>query len=329
MSPADSTPLLQVEGLRKYFQLQHGLFQRDTGQVKAIDDVSFTLNRGEVLGLVGESGSGKTTTGRLVLRLVEPTSGTIQFDGTDITALNHKALRATRRRMQIVFQDPFSSLNPYMRVGEIIEEPLVIHSLESNKAARRERVGELLEMVGLRPAHAGRYPHEFSGGQRQRIGIARALAAGPDFIVADEAVSALDVSIQAQVVNLLKDLQVSLNLAMLFITHDLAVVRYIADRMMVMYLGRIVEMGPTDMLFSAPQHPYTEALLSAIPNPDPDARRSRVVLKGEIASTLDVSTGCAFRGRCRYALPACAAETPSLRPVGEGRFKACIRDDIL
>jgi oligopeptide/dipeptide ABC transporter ATP-binding protein len=216
-----------------------------------------------------------------------------------------------------------------MRVGDILEEPLTIHNLEGSRAARRERVQELLDLVGLRPAHAGRFPHEFSGGQRQRIGIARALAARPDFIVADEAVSALDVSIQAQIINLLKDLQTSLKVSMLFITHDLAVVRYIADRLIVMYLGRIVEVGPTEDTFLSPQHPYTEALLSAIPNPDPDARRSRVVLKGEVPTSSSTSSGCAFRGRCPYALPDCAASTPVLRPAGAGRLKACIRDDIL
>ncbi len=317
MPDSSGTAFLAVDALRKSF-----------GPVRAVENVAFTLRRGEVMGLVGESGSGKTTVGRLVLRLVEPTSGRVVFDGTDLGALSGRQMRRVRKRMQIVFQDPFSSLNPYQRVGEAIEEPLIVHGLRGERAQRQERVRELLSLVGLRPAHAGRYPHEFSGGQRQRIAIARALASEPDFIVADEAVSALDVSIQAQIINLLRELQQSFQLTMLFISHDLGVVRYLADRTMVLYLGRIVEMGPTEELFAAPRHPYTRALLSAIPDPDPDRRRERIILKGDVPSPIDPPSGCAFRERCPFALAACAVEVPALRAVTPTHSKACIRDDL-
>jgi oligopeptide transport system ATP-binding protein len=310
-------PLVNVRGLRKAF-----------GAVKAVDHVDFALPRGEVMGLVGESGSGKTTVGRAALRLVEPTAGSIVFDGIDITSLSRRRMRAIRKRMQMIFQDPFSSLNPYLRVGEALEEPLIVHGLRGGKAERQERVLELLRLVGLRPSQAERYPHEFSGGQRQRIGIARALASEPDFIVADEAVSALDVSIQAQIINLLRELQRNFRLTMLFISHDLAVVRYLADRTMVMYLGRIVEVGLTQDLFAEPKHPYTKALLSAIPDPDPTARRERIILKGDVPSPINPPSGCAFRERCPFALPACARDVPPLRPVNESHLKACIRDDL-
>ena len=325
MSPA---PLLEVRGLRKSFPVKEGLLRRTVGEVTAVDDVSFAVARGEILALVGESGSGKTTTGRLVLRLLEPTGGSVRFDGTDIAAMPRGTLRAFRRRMQIIFQDPFSSLNPHMRVGDAIEEALYIHGLGGDRAGRRARVLELLDLVGLRPDHADRFPHEFSGGQRQRIGIARTLAVEPDFIVADEPVSALDVSIQAQIVNLLEDLQARLGLAILFIAHDLAVVRHLADRVAVMYLGRIVEMADADALFARPRHPYTEALLSAIPIPDPDARRQRIILEGDVPSPLSPPSGCPFRTRCRHALPRCAEIRADLYEVAPTRYSACIRQEL-
>ncbi len=325
MSPA---PLLEVRGLRKSFPIKEGLLRRTVGEVTAVDDVSFAVARGEILALVGESGSGKTTTGRLVLRLLEPTGGSVRFDGTDIAAMPRGTLRAFRRRMQIIFQDPFSSLNPHMRVGDAIEEALYIHGLGGSRAGRRARVLELLDLVGLRPDHADRFPHEFSGGQRQRIGIARTLAVEPDFIVADEPVSALDVSIQAQIVNLLEDLQARLGLAILFIAHDLAVVRHLADRVAVMYLGRIVEMADADALFDRPRHPYTEALLSAIPIPDPDARRQRIILEGDVPSPLSPPSGCPFRTRCRHALPRCAEIRADLNEVAPNRYSACIRQEL-
>jgi len=309
--------LIRVDGLHKQF-----------GEVKAVANINFSVRRSEVVGLVGESGSGKTTVGRMLLRLIEPTSGSVSFEGVDLTKLRRGAMRAARRRMQIVFQDPFSSLNPYMRVGDIIEEPLIVHGLHGRGRERRARVEELMRLVGLPPSYLERYPHEFSGGQRQRIGIARALASEPDFIVADEAVSALDVSIQAQILNLLKQLQSSFNLTMLFISHDLGVVRYLADRTMVMYLGSIVEMGPTDALFAAPRHPYTKALLSAIPDPDPDSKRERIILKGDVPSPINPPSGCVFRERCPFAIAACANEVPVLRTVAPGHEKACIRDDL-
>lgn len=314
---AEQRELIRVEGLQKSF-----------GEVKAVTDVGFSIRRGEVMGLVGESGSGKTTVGRILLRLMEPTGGRIAFDGTDITSLQRGAMRAARRRMQIVFQDPFSSLNPHMRVGDIIEEPLIVHRLHGGRQERRARVEALMELVGLPVSYLMRYPHEFSGGQRQRIGIARALAPEPEFIVADEAVSALDVSIQAQILNLLKQLQASFNLTMLFISHDLAVVRYIADRTMVMYLGRVVEIGPTEQLFATPRHPYTKALLSAIPDPEVGSRRERIILKGDVPSPINPPSGCVFRERCPFAIAACAEQVPVLQQVSPGHLKACIRNDI-
>jgi peptide/nickel transport system ATP-binding protein/oligopeptide transport system ATP-binding protein len=326
---AATTTLVEVQNLKKWFPIRGGILSRVVANVKAVNDVSFGVKRGEVLGLVGESGSGKTTVGRTILRLIEPTSGTIKFDGQDITHLPKPQLRAYRRKMQIIFQDPFASLNPRMTVGDIIAEPLVIHNLEGSAQARTERVAELLQMVGLNPDHIRRYPHEFSGGQRQRIGIARALAVRPEFIVADEPVSALDVSIQAQVVNLLQDLKEQLGLTLLFIAHDLAVVEYISDRIAVMYLGKVMELASSKDLYRSPKHPYTEALLSAIPMPDPTVKRERIVLQGDIPSPINPPSGCVFRTRCRYAIKECAEVVPELREVSPGHFKACIRDDIL
>ncbi|GAB5603845.1 dipeptide ABC transporter ATP-binding protein [Thermus sp. FJN-A] len=321
--------LLEIKDLKKHFPIRGGVLSRVVASVKAVDGVSFAIRRGEVLGLVGESGSGKTTVGRTLLRLIEPTGGRILFEGQDITELPRDKLRPYRRRMQIIFQDPFSSLNPRMTVGDIIAEPLIIHGIGKTPQERTERVAELLKLVGLSPDHMRRYPHEFSGGQRQRIGIARALAVAPDFIVADEPVSALDVSIQAQVVNLLQDLKEELGLTLLFIAHDLAVVEYISDRVAVMYLGKVMEIASSRELYRNPKHPYTEALLSAVPIPDPTVKRERIVLQGDIPSPINPPSGCVFRTRCRYALPECAHTVPELKEVAPGHYKACIRDDIL
>jgi oligopeptide transport system ATP-binding protein len=328
-SNGGSPALLEVRHLKTWFPTQGGLLGRARDHVKAVDDVSFDVERGEVLGLVGESGSGKTTVGRSLLRLIQPTGGSIRFDGVEVTSLSHAQLRAFRRRAQIIFQDPFASLDPRMTVAEIVGEALAIHKLARGRKARVARVAELLGLVGLAPEHMGRYPHEFSGGQRQRIGIARALAVEPEFIVADEPVSALDVSIQAQVVNLMRDLKARLGLTLLFIAHDLAVVEYVSTRVAVMYLGKLMEVAPARELCRNPKHPYTEALLSAVPVPDPKARRDRIVLKGDIPSPIDPPSGCVFRTRCPYAVPACAERVPELREVAPGHAKACIRDDIL
>ncbi|TNM61038.1 ATP-binding cassette domain-containing protein, partial [Deinococcus radiopugnans ATCC 19172] len=304
--------LLEVRHLEKYFPIRGGLLSRVVGNVKAVNDISFKLGRGEVVGLVGESGSGKTTAGRAILRLIEPTGGEVIFNGTDVTKLSKSQMRDYRREMQIIFQDPFASLNPRMTVSDIIGEAMQIHNLNPGKG-RIDRIAELLQKVGLRPEHMRRYPHEFSGGQRQRIGIARALAVDPLFIVADEPVSALDVSIQAQVVNLLQDLQEELGLTVLFIAHDLAVVEYICDRIIVMYLGRIMEIAPSHELNNNPKHPYTEALLSAAPVPDPTIKRQRIILEGDIPSPINPPSGCVFRTRCRYAIDDCAKVVPELR----------------
>ncbi|SEI73906.1 peptide/nickel transport system ATP-binding protein [Deinococcus reticulitermitis] len=325
---AQGETLLEVNNLQKYFPIRGGLMSRVVANVKAVDDVSFNIGRGEVVGLIGESGSGKTTAGRALLRLIEPTGGQVIFNGTDITRLSKAQMRDYRREMQIIFQDPFASLNPRMTVSDIIGEAMQIHNLHPGKG-RVDRIAELLQRVGLRPEHMGRYPHEFSGGQRQRIGIARALAVDPSFIVADEPVSALDVSIQAQVVNLIQDLQEELGLTVLFIAHDLHVVEYICDRMIVMYLGRIMEIAPSHELNRNPKHPYTEALLSASPIPDPTVKRQRIILEGDIPSPINPPSGCVFRTRCRYAIQDCANVVPELREVSPGHFKACIRDDVL
>jgi oligopeptide transport system ATP-binding protein len=313
-----SDVLLEATDLVKHFR--HG---RDE-VVHAVDGVSLEVRRGETLGIVGESGCGKSTLGRLLVRLHEPTSGTVRFDGADITRLSRRQLRPYRREMQMIFQDPYASLNPRKRVGQIVEDPFRIHRSLSSKQVRG-RVRELLEVVGLSPDHVNRYPHEFSGGQRQRIGVARALALNPQLIVADEPVSALDVSIQAQVINLLDDLQDEFELTYVFIAHDLGVVHHVSDRIAVMYLGVVVEVGPSDPLFLEPIHPYTEALLSAIPaiEADDTARRERIVLEGEVPSPIDPPAGCRFHPRCAYATEICAVERPPLADHGNGRFAAC------
>ncbi|SBW15564.1 ABC transporter [Brucella sp. 10RB9215] len=314
------TPLLSVRGLAKHYQTRNTT-------LKILDNVSFDIARGEVVGLVGESGSGKTTIGRSVLRLIEPTAGQIMFDGADVATLSAREMRRQRRRMQYIFQDPFASLSPRMTIGEILMEGLNIQGI-GTKAERLERARKALEQVELPPDTINRYAHEFSGGQRQRIGIARALTLEPDFIVADEPVSALDVSIQAQVVNLLRDLQQRLGLTMLFISHDLAVVEYICDRVIVLYLGRIMEIASSEDLYARPQHPYTRALLSAIPSPDPDARTERQILRGDIPSPATPPSGCVFRTRCPMTIDACATTVPQLREIRPGHLKACIRDNI-
>ena len=312
--------LLEVKNLKQYFPVRAGLMR--TIPLKAVDDVSFTIGRGETLGLVGESGCGKTTVGRTILRLYEPTGGEVIFDGEPVTAKN---ITHMRKQMQMVFQDPYSSLDPRMTVEDIIGEPLDVHKLYASRAERREKILELMATVGLNAEHATRYAHEFSGGQRQRIGIARALAVNPKFIVCDEPVSALDVSIQAQVINMFEELQEKLGVAYLFIAHDLLVVRHISKRIAVMYLGKIVEVADSDELNENPQHPYTQSLLSAVPIPDPDVTRARqrIVLEGDVPSPLNMPTGCSFRTRCRYATEQCAKECPALADRGDGHFVAC------
>jgi len=315
--------LLAVRNLVKHFPVKAGLLGRPVEQVRAVDGVSFDLAAGETLGLVGESGCGKSTTGRCILRLIEPTSGDVRFDGRSVTAMSPGELRQLARGMQIIFQDPYASLNPRMSVGAIVGEALTIHGLARNAREYDARVVELLETVGLRAEHRGRYPHEFSGGQRQRIGIARALAVKPRLIVCDEPVSALDVSIQAQVINLLEDLQRQFGLSYLFIAHDLSVVEHISRRVVVMYLGRIVETASAQELYAAPRHPYTEALLSAVPIPDPDAKRKRIVLQGDVPNPMRPPAGCHFHPRCPHAMERCRVEAPLLREIGPGRMAAC------
>ena len=320
--PRPEDDLLRVEGLVKHFPVRGGALNRVVNHVQAVSGVSFTVKRGEVLGLVGESGSGKTTVGRLVLRLEEATAGSVVFDGTDITELSRAEMRRFRTRMQIIFQDPYASLNPRERVRTVIGHALDLHGI-GTPDSRGDRAVELMEQVGLSAAQLGRFPHEFSGGQRQRIGIARALAVNPDFIVADEPVSALDVSVQAQVINLLSDLKEELELTMLFIAHDLAVVEHVCDRVAVMYLGKIMEIAPSDALYREPNHPYTEALLSAVPTPRPGRQRKRIALAGDIPSPIDPPSGCVFRSRCPQAEAICAEKTPELKEVGPGHFSAC------
>lgn len=315
-------PLLEVQGLKKHFPIHAGLFGRVVNHVKAVDGVSFTMRPGETLGLVGESGCGKTTVGRTLLRLIEPTAGTIKFKGQDITHLPSPAMRKMRRDMQIIFQDPYSSLNPRMTVEGIIGEALTVHGIAKG-AERRRRVGELLERCGLTQKHMGRYPHEFSGGQRQRVGIARALALSPEFIVCDEAVSALDVSIQAQVINLLMDIQDEMGLSYLFIAHDLSVVEHISTRVAVMYLGRMAELADADKLYENPLHPYTRALLSAVPLPDPVNKRERILLEGDVPTPINPPSGCVFHTRCWLAEDRCTTQVPEFRDVGSGHQVAC------
>ncbi len=323
---AGSDVMLEVRDLVKHFPVGGGLLSAPRAVVRAVDGVSFTIRRGETLGLVGESGCGKTTTGRCVLRLERATSGSVLFEGRDVTMANDQELRSLRRQIQVIFQDPYSSLNPRMTVGQIIAEPLAVHGIVPTAAGRRDRVSDLLRRVGLLPQHANRYPHELSGGQRQRVGIARALAMEPSLIICDEPVSALDVSIQAQIINLLEDLQTEFGLTYLFIAHDLAVVRHISDRVAVMYLGKIVELADRKELYDSPLHPYTKALLAAVPIPDPEleARRARVVLGGEVPSPLNPPSGCVFHPRCPIAIEPCRAEIPPLREVRPGHWAACI-----
>jgi oligopeptide/dipeptide ABC transporter ATP-binding protein len=321
-----SEPLLTVEGLEVHFpEYGSGILRRQTGTVRAVDGVDFEIQRGETLGLVGESGCGKTTTGLALLRLVEPTGGFVTFDGMDVRSLGKADLRRLRRRVAMIFQDPFASLDPRMSVSDIVAEPIVIHGLADSTTDRNRRVGELLEMVGLNPDYRNRYPHEFSGGQRQRVGIARALATEPDFIVCDEPIAALDVSIQAQIMNLMEDLQAELGLTYLFIAHDLAAVQHFSDRIAVMYLGKIIETADRRSLYEHPRHPYTEALLSAVPVPDPGIERSRtrILLEGDVPSPLDPPSGCRFRTRCSHVFEPCPVEVPELVDTSDGHLVAC------
>jgi peptide/nickel transport system ATP-binding protein len=324
----DSANLVEVDHLTKRFQVRQGVFARGKSEVHAVEDISLTVRHGETLGIVGESGCGKSTTARLVLRLLDPTSGTIRFDGRDISKLSQRALRPLRREMQMIFQDPFTSLNPRMTLLDLVGEPLLVHGMK-NRREREERVADLLRRVGLRPEYMRRFPHAFSGGERQRIGIARALALHPRLVVADEPVSALDVSVQAQILNLLIDLQAEFRLTYLFVAHDLSVVRHISKRVAVMYVGRLVELSTTAELFAAPKHPYTAALLSAVPEPDPRVRSRDVVLEGEVANPASPPSGCYFHPRCPYAVDVCRTQSPGWRETSPAHFVACHRADEL
>ena len=318
--------ILSVRGLKMYFPITKGvIIQRQVGSIKAVDGLDFDLYRGETLGLVGESGCGKSTTGRAILQLYKPTAGSVLFEGVELTTINSNDLRRTRRRMQMIFQDPYASLNPRMTVGSIVGEPLEVHNIGANRKERQERVQELLKIVGLNPYFINRYPHEFSGGQRQRIGVARALAVNPSFIVCDEPISALDVSIQAQVINLLEDLQQEFGLTYLFIAHDLSVVRHISDRIAVMYLGKIVELADRDELYADPKHPYTQALLSAVPIPDPaiEKKRQRIILEGDVPSPANPPKGCNFSTRCPRVMDICRQTDPEFKASGDGHYVAC------
>lgn len=315
-------PLLKVQGLKKYFPIRSGIFGQVTGQVKAVDDVSFYVNEGETLGIVGESGCGKSTTGRMLMRLLEPTEGSIEFQGQNLAKLSPAEMRKARRDIQMVFQDPYASLNPRHSIGRILEEPLIVHGIGDAKE-RKKRVSELLKIVGLSDYHAKRYPHQFSGGQRQRVGIARALMTNPKLIIADEPVSALDVSIQAQVLNLMQDLQKELKLTYIFIAHDLGVVRHISDRVGVMYLGKMVELSESEKLYTNPLHPYTKGLLSAVPVPDPDFKREQILIEGDIPSPSNPPTGCAFHTRCPFKTDICTKVVPKLTEVEKGHSVAC------
>ncbi|MEW8969652.1 dipeptide ABC transporter ATP-binding protein [Mesobacillus jeotgali] len=314
--------LLKVDGLKKYFPITGGILGKQTGSVKAVDDISFWVNKGETLGLVGESGCGKSTTGRMLMRLIDPTEGQVVFEGKDLVTLSDNDMRKTRKDMQMVFQDPFASLNPRHTVEKILEEPLIVHGIGTKKE-RKQMVKEMLEVVGLSSYHAKRYPHQFSGGQRQRIGIARALMTRPKLIIADEPVSALDVSIQSQVLNLLEDLQEEFQLTYIFIAHDLGVVRHISDRVGVMYLGRLVEITEADKLYDKPLHPYTKALLSAVPIPDPDVKREQELLTGDLPSPANPPQGCAFHTRCKECMEICKTDRPVLKEIEPGHFAAC------
>jgi len=315
-------PLLEVKDLKKYFPIKGGIFSKTIGHVQAVDGISFSLFPGETVGLVGESGCGKSTAARAILRLIEPSAGEVIFEGQDILKLGKKPMRSLRRQMQIIFQDPYASLNPRMTVASIVGEPLEIHRIAKGRE-KEEKVANILEKVGLRPEHMRRYPHEFSGGQRQRIGIARALALNPKLIIGDEPVSALDVSIQAQVINLLEDLQQEFNLTYLIIAHDLSVVEHISDRVAVMYLGKIVEMSTDRELYQNPSHPYTEALLSAVPRPDPTIKKQRIILPGDVPSPINPPSGCRFHTRCLYAKADCKTVEPQLQDIGGGHYVAC------